>query len=243
PPGLFTTDLLSVVASIALDVTAANAARLIDPSNPRQQLLRDALQALTGGFAQSLQQGDAVSAAARAALSRDHLVEIARTAFAAVAQNPTGLLGPSAADRSQSPLAQIAAAIGQAVAADPAHLLNGEGYAELFRVALDAFARNPDRLLALAGTAPAQPIVTRVITSVLTAASKNVQCGGRNLLTGDTLVEAIETAIASVSANVDGFLKEPEIVSMVVDRLLHAASSVMKNELDASSLLQVFAPI
>ena len=243
PPGLFTPDLLTDLASTALEITAANAARLITPSDPRQQLLADSLQALTAGFAVSLRQSDSAAAALRSTLSREHLIGLARTAFAAVAQNPTELLGLNAANRSQSALAQIAAAIAQAIAADPAHLVNGEGCVQLFRVALDAFARNPDRLLGLDGTGPGQVILTRVLTSVVAAAAKSLQAGGRNLLTGPALLELIEIALATVSANVDGFVKEPAIVSMVTDRLLHAASSTLKNELDANSLLRVFGPI
>jgi hypothetical protein len=82
-----------------------------------------------------------------------------------------------------------------------------------------------------------------VITAVMSSASKNVAAGGRNLLTGDALREVIATAIAAVSSNVDGFEKAPDIVTVVADRLLHASSAVLKNELDANTLLRVFGPM
>jgi hypothetical protein len=53
----------------------------------------------------------------------------------------------------------------------------------------------------------------------------------------------MDTALAAVSQNTDGFAKEPEIVGMVLDRLLYAAANTMKNELNAVNLLKAFAPI
>jgi hypothetical protein len=242
-PGIFTPDLLKDVAVIALEVTARNAARLIVPSDPRKQLLRDALGHITAGFLPALQQGDAVEHALRTTLAREHLLAITRQGFAAVAANPAGLLGPEGGDPRKAVLAQAIGAIAQAIAEDPAHLLNGDDYAGLFGLTLEAVARNPDRLLQLDTVDPRQQVLTRVITAVMSSATKNVAAGGRNLLTGDTLREMIATAITAVSSNVDGFVKEPDIVTVVADRLLRASSAVLKNELDANTLLRVFGPI
>jgi hypothetical protein len=243
PPGMFTPDLLKDVAAIALEVTATNAARLIVPSDPRKQLLRDALGQITTGFLSALQRGGEVEHALRTTLSRANLLAITRQGFAAVAANPTGWLGPEGGDPRKAALAQVIGAIAQAIAEDPAHLLNGDDYARLVGIALEAVARNPDRLLRLDTADPRQQVLTRVITAVMSSASKNVAAGGRNLLTGDALREVIATAITAVSSNVDGFEKAPDIVTVVADRLLHASSAVLKNELDANTLLRVFGPI
>src|SRR5262249_9190506 len=94
PSGLFTPDLLKDVAAIALESHAANAARLIRPSDPRKQLLCDALSQMTAGFLPALQQGGSVEHALRMTLSREHLLAITRQVFTAVAANPAGWLGP-----------------------------------------------------------------------------------------------------------------------------------------------------
>jgi hypothetical protein len=243
PPGLFTPDLLKDVAAIALEVTAANSARLIAPSDPRKQPLRDALSQITAGLLPALQQGGEVEHALRLTLSREHLLAITRQVFTAVAANPAGWLGPAGGDPRQAALAQVMGAIAQVIAADPTHLLNGADYARLVGIALEAVARNPDRLLRLDTVDPHQQVLTRVITAVMASASQNVAVGGRNLLTGEVLCEVMATALTAVSSNVDGFVQAPDLVSVVADRLLHAASTVLKNELDATTLLRVFGPM
>ena len=53
----------------------------------------------------------------------------------------------------------------------------------------------------------------------------------------------IEAAIAAVSGNIDGFQRMPDIVQVVMGRVLHAASEGLKNELDGGALVQVVDPI
>lgn len=243
PPGIFTPDLLTDVATVALEVTSANAARLIVPTDLRKQLLCDALKQVTAGFALALQHDGSLAQALHATFSRDHLLEIARQAFTAVAANPSGLLGLNVSDPQKGALAQLVGAVAQGIAQDPSHLLNGDDYTRLIGIALEAVARNPDRLLHLDTSDPQQQVLAQVISGVLSAASKNLAEGGRNLLTGENLLAILDAAITTVSSNVDGFLKEPDIVSMVVDRLLHASSSVLKNDLDANTLLKTFGPV
>jgi hypothetical protein len=71
----------------------------------------------------------------------------------------------------------------------------------------------------------------------------SLEAGERNLLTGPALLRVIETAIAAVSGNVDGFRRTPDIVRVVMGRVLHAASDGLKNELDGGALVQVIDPI
>jgi hypothetical protein len=85
--------------------------------------------------------------------------------------------------------------------------------------------------------------MTQVITSVVTAATRHLEAGGRPLVDGEMLVQMIASGLGVVSKNVNGFLEDPEVLSMVMDRLLKAASSEMANELDAENLLWVFSPI
>ena len=81
------------------------------------------------------------------------------------------------------------------------------------------------------------------MTSVLLAAAANLQSGGRHLLWGEALLQAIEAGLAAVSKNTQGFLADPEIVALVLKRLLDAASEAQPNVLDAENLLLVFSPL
>lgn len=240
PPGIFTPGVLGDVIESALDVLATNAARLIDPKNPQEQLLVDALERVILALSSDFHEEAELSVILAGLFSRQQLVDIIQEVFIAVARNPDGLLRGTDDDPKRSALAQIIGAVAATISSDTGRLLNGDDCVELFAVGLRAFAMNPDRLLDLHTADPVENVIAQVITSVVQAAAKNLEAGGRNLLNGEVLVEMIEIALAMVSKNVDGFLKEPEIVFMVVERLLKAASNLMANELDAESLILVF---
>jgi len=109
--------------------------------------------------------------------------------------------------------------------------------------ALQAFALNPDRLLHLDGSQPHETVMAQVIRAVVESAAEHAAAGGRRLIQGGMLVQAVEAALRTVSKNFDGFRKEREIVSMVMDRLLAAAAGIMANELDGETLLLAFPSI
>ena len=140
-------------------------------------------------------------------------------------------------------MAQIIGAVVTGVSSDPRRLLNGDGYVQLLRVALEAFAQNPDRLLDLDQVDPRQQVLTQVIVSVVGAITTNLEAGERNLLTGPALLRVLEAAIAAVSGNVDGFRRAPDMVQVVMGRVLHAASDGLKNELDGDALVRVVDPV
>jgi hypothetical protein len=133
--------------------------------------------------------------------------------------------------------------VSEAIAADPCHLLNGEGYRALLGVALEAFAGNPDRLVAAGVTDPGQQPMAQVIAALVGAANRTVADGRRNVLSGPALVEAVRIALGAVSGNADAFRKNPEIVGRVADRLLRAVSEELANDLDGPALTRVLGPI
>ncbi|MDD5641383.1 MAG: hypothetical protein PHX53_07005, partial [Syntrophales bacterium] len=123
-------------------------------------------------------------------------------------------------------------------------LLTGDGYVELLQVALQAIALNPDRLLDLKTADPMDNVLAQVMTGVLTAAAGNLQKkDSRHLLWGGMLLQATEIALAAVSKDTAGFLADPEVVTLVLTRLLNAASGPQANNLDAENLLLVFSPL
>jgi hypothetical protein len=242
PPSIFTPDLLRDIITTAIDVTVNNAAQLIDPKDPSRQLLTMALEQVLLGFSPTLHQNTSLPATLQALFSRQQLCQIVHLAFAAVARQPEALR-QELDDKRRSALAQIIGAVVTGVASDPRQLLNGDGYVQLLRVALEAFARNPDRLLDLDQVDPQQQVLTQVIISVVGAITSNLEAGGRNLLTGPALLQVLEAAIGTVSSNVDGFRRAPDMVQVVMGRVLHAASDGLKNELDGDALVQVVGPV
>ena len=243
PPGIFSPDLLHNIIAAAIEITADNVPRLIDPKDPERQLLADALQEVLRGFSPALHQDTSLPRTLKALFTRDQLMLIVREVFSAVARNPEALLHGVTDDHQRTALAQIVGAVATAISSDSRRLVNGQGYVQLLNVALEAFAKNPDRLLDLDQTDPRQQLLTKVIVSVVSATTKSLEAGGRDLLTGSTLVRMIGAAITAVSANVDGFRRDPDIVTMVMDRILRSASGPLKNDLDGEMLVQLVGPL
>jgi hypothetical protein len=243
PRTLFTPDLAQDVVGLALETLAQNAPQLINPENPRDQFLVQALERLIISFSGELHDDQDLPGILAATFSQRQLKVMIQEVFEAVAGNPGALLPGTGSDPQRSALAQIMGAVATVLSRDRQNLLTGDGYVELCGVALEAFAMNPDRLLNLNTADPMDNILAEVMTAVLLAADANLQSGGRHLLWGDTLLQAIEVALAAVSKNAQGFLADPEIVTLVLKRLLNAASGAQANVLDAESLLLVFSPL
>jgi len=240
---LFTPDLARDVIALALDTLSQNARQLIKPDNPQEQLLVQALEGIIISFSGEFHQDQALPLILAATFSQKQLTAIIQEVFGAVAKNPQALLPGANGNPQLSALAQIMGSVAAVVSQDTKSLLTGDGYVELFRVALEAFALNPDRLLDLNTAKPLDNVMAQVMTGVLTAAAKNLESGGRHFLWGDVLLQAMEAALAAVSKDTEGFLTDPEVVTEVLKRLLEAASGPQANILDAENLLVVFSPL
>ncbi|MFP3871111.1 MAG: hypothetical protein ACLFVT_09570 [Syntrophobacteria bacterium] len=243
PAGPYSPEVLHEVIAVGLEVLTANASRLIDPEQPGKQLLVDALERVILSLSDRLHGDRDLCVFLREVFSREHLVEIVQEVFEAVARNPEALLHDVDGDARRSALAQVIGSVAVAARSDTRGLLSGENYTELIAVALQAFAGNPDRLLDLDTTDPMENVMAQVMTAVVQAGAQQMEDGMRNLMNGEMLVEMVEAALGVVSKNVEGFVREPEIVSMVMVRLLQAASNLMANELDGENLLAVFPPV
>jgi len=237
PPGIFTPEIGKDIIDVALQVLSDHLPTLADPGDPEKQLLVDALHRLALSMRDDFHSEKKLSALLDGLFTRQHLVDLTRIVFTAVARSPDGLVQGVEDDSRRSALAQIIGSVAASISADAKQFLSGDNYLDLFAVALQAFMVNPDRLLSLDTTGPADNVMARVIAAAVNSVVKNAQSEGRNLLNGDLLVAAVETALAVVSKNVDGFTREPEIVSMVMDRLLNAATNLLANELDAENLI------
>jgi hypothetical protein len=243
PRAPFTPDLAREVTTLALDTLSQNARQLIDPKKPQTQLLVQALEGIVISFSGKLHQDQNLPQILAETFSQKQLVAIIQEVFGAVAKNPGALLPGTAGDPQRSALAQIIGAVTAVVSTDTKSLLTGDGYVELFQMALEAFALNPDRLLNLNTADPLDNVMAKVMTAVLKAATENLENQGRHLLWGDVLLQAMEAALAAVSKNTKGFLADPEIVTLVLEHLLKAASGAQANVLDAENFLVVFSPL
>ena len=243
PQALFTPDLAKDVIALALDTLSQNARQLIKPDNPQEQLLVQALEGIIISFSGEFHQDQALPLILAATFSQKQLTAIIQEVFGAVAKNPQALLPGANGNPQLSALAQIMGSVAAVVSQDTKSLLTGDGYVELLRVALEGFALNPDRLLNLNTAEPLDNVMAKVMTAVLTAAMENLKDGGRHLLWGDVLLQAMEAALAAVSKDTEGFLTDPEVVTEVLKRLLEAASGPQANILDAENLLVVFSPL
>ena len=243
PASLFSLEILPQVSEIALDTLAKNAPSLINPEKPGEQLLADALTQVTLALAADFHGDQKLAEKLPALLSQDHLLGLVQTVFGAVAQHPEALFQGVGNNPQRSALAEIVGSVAAAVGSDAKNLLNGDGFLKLLGVVLQAFAGNPDRLLELNPQDPKQTILAKVLASVSTSATRYLKTGGRNLLAGDTLLQLMDAALATVSQNTDGFKQDPDVVTTVMDRLLKAASQPLQNQMDAPNLLTAFAPI
>lgn len=243
PQALLTPDLARDVIALALDTLSQNARQLVDPQNPGEQLLVQALDRIITSFSEEFHEDPNLPQVLAKTFSQRQVAAIIREVFAAVAKNPGGLLPGREGDPDRSALAQILGSVAAVVSRDSRRLLTPEGYVELLQVALEAFALNPDRLLNLDTADPLDNVLAQVMTAVLTAATENLEEGGRHLLWGEVLLRAMEAALAAVSKNTESFLAEPAIVTLVLKRLLGAASGAQANVLDAENLLLVFSPL
>lgn len=237
PPGIFTPEISKDIIEVALQVLSDHLPTLAGSGDPEKQLLVDALHRLALSLRDDFHADRKISALLDGLFTRQQLVDLTRIVFTAVARTPEGLLQSVDDDSRRSALAQIIGSVAASISVDAKQFLSGEDYLDLFSAALQAFMVNPDRLLSLDTADPADNVMARVIAAVVNSVVKHAESDGRNLLNGDLLVAAVETALAVVSKNVNGFAREPEIVSMVMDRLLNAADNVLANELDAENLI------
>ncbi len=172
------------------------------------------------------------------------MIAIIQVVFGAVAEHPEGLLPGTDNDPQRAALTQIMGAVAAVVSRDSQGLLTGDGLCGAFRSGTSSLCHKPGP--------PPQPQHRRPHgqyhdpgdeLGADSPQARNLQSGGRHLLWGEMLLQAMETALGAVSKNTQGFLADPAVVTLVLKRLLDAASGAQANVLDAESLLGVFSPL
>lgn len=229
---VFSPETFRAVVSAALDVVRDNAEMLIDPDEPSEQLLADAVSAVAGSLSSTLAGGGT----AVNLLSRTQLVELARIVFEEVAAHPEHLLGEDAADVEETALAQTIGSVTRALGKEPGLLVTGDGFVRLLRGTLEVAVLNADKLIDFGGPATSDNLLFKVLKQIVDVI-KDEANDPRGLVTRDVFLEIAERALPLVSANLEPLLgNEPDLVGDTVTKVLGLASGPLEDRTNGANL-------
>jgi len=221
---------VTVVLRDALEVMHDNVETLVDPKNPQQQLLANAIAAMARSLATSLGGSGQV----KDLLSARQLTQLARVVFQEVATHPTQLLGDNLDDDKRTALAQVIASVASALGDDPARLVNGAGFIELVRIAIRTAVLNADQLIDLESPKPETNLLFKAIQQVVLAVLE--QGDPRKIVTRDVFVEIIRRVLPVASANLELLLEDKTPVADTVRTALALADDTLKNRINGANL-------
>jgi hypothetical protein len=227
---LFSSATAAVVLHEALEVARENIETLIDPKNPKEQLLANALAAMAGSLSAKLAGGGSV----QDLLSRTQLLDLTKVVFAEVAKHPEVLVG-SAADPKNAVLAQVIGSVARALGDDPLLVTHGAGFVQLVQIALTVTVQNAASLIDTKSASPGTNLLFDILKQVVTAvtAAKDK----RNLMSREVFVEIVRRVLTTASANLDELLgDQPKAVQETVAAALELADGALKNRVNGSNL-------
>jgi len=225
---LFTDAMVSALLRETLEVVRENVETLIDPKNPREHLLASALSAITQSLATQLAGGGNV----KEMLSNRQLIELAKAVFNEVAKHPEQLLDENLDDPRRTALAQIIGSVASALGDDPARLVNGAGFIELVRLALQVTVKNIDNLIDLESATPRSNVLFQALQQMTTPILE--QGDPRKIVSRDVFVEIVRRVLPIVSANIDALAGKP--VAETVRKVLELASGPLKTRINGANL-------
>jgi hypothetical protein len=228
---LFSEETVPAVLREALEVVRDNVGTLVDPHDPRQQLLASAASAVAGGLASTLAGDGKV----KDLLSKSQLVELTKAVFQEVAKHPEQLLGDHLDDVKKTPLAQIIGSVACALGGDSARLVNGESLVKLVQSTLQVAVCNADKLIDLHSEDPRTNVLFKAIQQ---AASAVIESGDpRKLVTRTGFLKIIQCVLRVVSANADAFLAgESKPVKATVAKALELAGVALQSRINGANL-------
>jgi hypothetical protein len=225
---LFTDATVSAILRETLEVVRENVETLIDPKNPREQLLASALSAMAQSLATNLAGGGDV----KSLLSSRQLVDLVRVVFNEVAKHPEQLLDENLDDAKRTALAQIIGSVASALGDDPTRLVNGASFIELVRIALQVAVQNADNLLDLESAGLRSNVLFQALQQM--AATILEQGDRRKIVSRDVFVEMVRRVLPIVSANIDLLAGKP--VAETVRTALELASGALKARINGANL-------
>jgi hypothetical protein len=227
---VFSKETVSAVLANALAVAAASMETLIDPDNPKKQLLANAVTAVAQSLSGSLAGGGAV----KDLLSREQLISLMGIVFEEVANNPEQLLGEAEPGDRKAAVAQIIGSVARALGKEPQRFVTGEGFVTLVGIALQTAAKNADKLLKLNTVNTKDNVLFQVIEQTVAAI---VETGDtRKLLNRDVFLDIAERILPIVSANIAGLEKSSDAVKDAVSTVLELAVGSLEGRINGENL-------
>jgi hypothetical protein len=231
PEPLFSKASVALVLKTGLDLLGENAAVLINPASPEEQLLADALAAIAAGLSSTVGNGSF-----RKLFSAAQLVELAQIVLQQVAANPEALV--SGDDPRRTALAQIIGSVAKALSDSPHQILTAAGAIELLRTAAVVAVNNADKLLDLETDDPTTNILYRVLSEYVTAVLSADD--PRKLLNREAVLKTAQKILNAASANLDRILHDDdELVKLAVERALGLANDALQNRTNGQNMPQV----
>jgi len=227
---LFSSATAAAVLHEALEVARENIETLIDPKNPKEQLLATALAAMAGSLSSKLAGGGSV----QDLLSRTQLLDLTRIIFDQVAKHPELLVG-SAADPKNTVLAQVIGSVARALGDDPLLVTQGAGFVQLVQLALTVAVQNADQLIDTKSASPTTNLLYNLLKQVVTAVTTVKD--PRQLVSRDVFVEIVRRVLATASANVEVLVgDQPKAVQDTVTATLELASDALAKRINGANL-------
>jgi hypothetical protein len=227
---VFSKETVSAVLANALAVAAASMETLIDPDNPKKQLLANAVTAVAQSLSGSLAGGGVV----KDLLSREQLISLMGIVFEEVANNPEQLLGEAEPGDRKAAVAQIIGSVARALGKEPQRFVTGEGFVTLVGIALQTAAKNADKLLKLNTVNTKDNVLFQVIEQTVAAIVDT--CDTRKLLNRDVFLDIAERILPIISANIAGLEKSSDAVKDAVSTVLELAVGSLEGRINGENL-------
>jgi hypothetical protein len=228
---LFSEETVAAVVAGALAAASENAGTLIDPADPKKQLLARAAQAIALGLTPALGAHPSLTGL----LSRQQVIELAQFVFGKVARHPEALLGGAAGDARTAALTQVIGSVAGALGDNPRRLVDGQGLQQLVRIAVGAAVQNAGGLLDLQRADPKTNPLFRVLNEVTAAVAATDD--PRQLVGRQGLVDLVALALPVVSANLGRVVATQDpLVQRTVTQALQLANGALRGRVDGRNL-------
>jgi hypothetical protein len=200
------------VAAAALDTLHATLP--FRTTTPWTELAGSAIQQVAKGLSQALNDDTPLDKV----FTQEQFSDLVQLVMAKAAATP-GMLTGNAADKE---LQSLVAVVAGAIAADIDLLVSADGWKRILAGFLQEAANNPGRLFALDAEDPEEQLAVKLISLILKQAAEAAGTTGRQggvVLQGDTLVEAITTALKTAAGKSDRALAALGAIESLIDGL------------------------
>jgi hypothetical protein len=187
---------ISGLAAVALDTLRRENRVLSDDDQSWHDLVAAMLTPVLAALSEAVATHN--TGALRVLVSGPQLTDFVRTVLTQIAKTPGMMVTTEKPE-----INALVSAIALAMAKDDQLLLNGDDWLKIVAVAAEEVAANPGRLIGLDGGNPAEDLLLKILTGLLSAASAQWRQGqrARSVLFGPTLRDSIIIAIRVAASN------------------------------------------